>query len=254
MMTDSELASIEVRHRHEQMLKLVTKGFYNELITYGVNREEVLTVAAHLLDNFMQNDGPAGKEIDFYNQVFTLKNIRDEWRSSRRLIIDSVSLTPLELGLIPLVRSWLQDPVIRSNFYPPFPEQQSELGRYFGDRTRQYFAIRHNDEPIGVIGAENIDCSCRKLEMRKFVGSSGLRSKGIGKRATFLFLYYVFVIMEFNKVYLFSLDTNIRNLNLNSKFGFELEGVFFEEVATGNKKQDLLRMALRAPVWFSLFR
>src|SRR5437762_14047435 len=48
--TDKELAA---KKQRDQMLKLVSKGFYNELINYGVRKEEVLRVASHLLDNLL---------------------------------------------------------------------------------------------------------------------------------------------------------------------------------------------------------
>ena len=80
-----------------------------------------------------------------------------------------------------------------------------------------------------------------------------MHGKGIGKRATFLFLYYAFLIRKFNKVYVHSLDVNVRNLNLNSKFGFELEGTLFEDAMVQTARRDVVRMALRAPVWLELF-
>jgi hypothetical protein len=47
---------------------------------------------------------------------------------------------------------------------------------------------------------------------------------------------------------------NIRNLSLNGKFGFWLEGVFFEDVLVNHQRQDVVRMALTAPVWLELFK
>ena len=99
------------------------------------------------------------------------------------------------------------------------------------------------------MGADHIDAESGRVEMRKLVGETAMHGKGIGKRATFLFLYYVFVVRKFRKVYLHSLDINIRNLNLNGKFGFELEGVFLEEVMVGGKMRDVVRMALAGPIW-----
>lgn len=80
-----------------------------------------------------------------------------------------------------------------------------------------------------------------------------MHGKGIGKRATFLFLYHVFLIRKFAKVYIHSMDTNIRNLNLNGKFGFELEGVFLQDVLIRAQRCDVVRMALVRPVWLELF-
>jgi RimJ/RimL family protein N-acetyltransferase len=89
--------------------------------------------------------------------------------------------------------------------------------------------------------------------MKKLVGESGLQGKGIGKRATFGFLYYAFIIRNLNKVYIHSRDINIRNINLNSRFGFELEGAFLDDITVGDKRQDVVRMALFKPLWLQIF-
>lgn len=252
-MAKSDEAANVVRQHHEQMLKLVAKGFYNELINYGVNQAEVLAVAGHLLDNVMQKAGPANKAGDYYNRLFTLKEVRDEWATGRRLSVHQVSLTPLHDEQAPRVAGWLRAREIREGFYPPFPEDEACLRDYLRAPGREYFCIRHEDQPVGIMGAENIDPVARRLEMRKLVGDPNMHGKGIGKRATFLFLYHSFVIRQFSKVYLHSLDINIRNLNLNSKFGFELEGVFLEDAVIQGKRHDVVRMGLLGPVWLALF-
>jgi len=106
---------------------------------------------------------------------------------------------------------------------------------------------------VGIVGGENVDPVAGKLEMKKLVGESGLQGKGIGKRATFGFLYYAFMVRNLNKVYIHSRDINIRNINLNSRFGFELEGIFFEDIRVGDKRQDVVRMALFKPLWLQIF-
>ena len=56
-----------------------------------------------------------------------------------------------------------------------------------------------------------------------------------------------------HKVYVHSRDINVRNINLNSGFGFELEGAFLEDTKIGGQRVDLVRMALLAPIWDALF-
>ena len=45
----------------------------------------------------------------------------------------------------------------------------------------------------------------------------------------------------------------MRFRNLNSRFGFELEGVFLNDVRVGDKHQDVLRMALFKSLWLQIF-
>ena len=92
------------------------------------------------------------------------------------------------------------------------------------------------------------------MEMRKLVGDPDRRGQGIGKRATFGFIYYAFSILGLHKLYVHSRDINVRNMNLNSSFGFELEGVFLEEIPTPDgRRADVVRMALLKPIWVAMF-
>jgi RimJ/RimL family protein N-acetyltransferase len=61
------------------------------------------------------------------------------------------------------------------------------------------------------------------------------------------------MIRNLNKVYIHSRDINMRNVNLNSRFGFELEGVFLDDITVRDKRQDVVRMALVKPLWLQIF-
>jgi RimJ/RimL family protein N-acetyltransferase len=253
-LTDPDSSAALDQHQ-QKMLKMVAKGFYNELVNYGIKGSQVLAVAGHLLDNLIdQKAHSQSKKAEFYNSLFGIRDIQDQWHTAQRLAMHEVAIRPMPSALIPQVLTWLSAPTIRENFYPPFPQNPDKLTRYFQESTREYFSIEHANKPAGIIGAENIDLDSGKLEMKKLVGDPNLRGKGIGKRATFLFLYHVFVLRNFNKVYIHSLDINMRNINLNSKFGFEVEGVFFEEVVIQDQRRDVVRMGLPASTWQNLFQ
>jgi RimJ/RimL family protein N-acetyltransferase len=248
--SDKEIAS---KKQRDQMLKLVAKGFYNELINYGVGQPEVIRVASHLLDNLLAKGKRPDKDVGYYNGIFTLASVKDEWAERKQLAVQHVTLRPLQKQVVNKVGDWLKDRAVRESFVPAFPENKSKLQEYFTSPTREYFSIDYNNEAVGIIGGENIDTTAGKLEMKKLVGESGLQGKGIGKRATFGFLYYAFMIRNLNKVYIHSRDINIRNINLNSRFGFELEGVFLDDITVGDKRQDAVRMALFKPLWLQIF-
>jgi len=196
------------------MLKLVAKGFYKELIKYGVKEPEILTVAEHLLDNVALKSNPNQIPLDTYNHLLRTSNIENDWEKSQTLSIDEISLSPLLESDCPTVAQWTTTHEAKRYFYPQFPNT---------------------------------------IEMRKLIGDSSQRGKGIGKRATFLFLYYTFLIANREKVFLHSLDVNLRNLTLNGKFGFYLEGVFFEDIIIDGVVHDVARMALTMSVWLKLF-
>jgi RimJ/RimL family protein N-acetyltransferase len=236
--SDKEIAG---KKQRDQMLKLVAKSFYNELTNYGVSEQEIIHMASHLLDNLLAKESKPTEGVEYYNDTFTLASVKDEWTECKQLAVQHKLST------------WLKTPAVRESFVPAFPEKQRELRNYFADPTREYFGVHYDDQLVGIVGGENIDLTAGKLEMKKLVGESGLQGKGIGKRATFGFLYYAFMIRNLNKVYIHSPDINIRNINLNSRFGFELEGVFLNDIIVGGKQQDVLRMALFKSVWLQIF-
>jgi len=238
--------------QQDQMLKIITKSFYRELINYGIHEKDVVTISTYLLDCVMK-EKVSSRKSEFYSQLFSIKDISDEWTAARKLTLHEVRISPLTPEMYAQVAVWLKNPTIKYSFISLFPDSESGLTQYLNHPRREYFSIFYCNEQVGVIGADNIDVESKKLEMRKFVGNTGLQGKGIGKLATFLFLYYSFCILNFEKIYIHSGDTNIRNINLNSKFGFELEGLFFDDVYVKNERHDVVRMGLLKSRWMEIF-
>lgn len=239
----------------EQMLRLVAKGFYNELVNYGVRREELLRVANHLLDNVLSQEDVGGQPRQTPGVKPGLYPLEDDWREHGRLLVEHVTLRPFTRDLVPRLAEWLRAPGVNDSFVPPFPADVDLLEQHlFGSPMRDYLAIEVQGEPVGVIGGESLDRASGRLEMRKLVGNPTLRGQGVGKRATFGFLYYAFSILGLHKVYIHSRDINVHNLNLNSSLGFTLEGVFLDELATADgHRADVVRMALLKPIWKAWF-
>src|SRR5438046_6865526 len=92
--SDKEIAGKKQRDR---MLELVSKGFYNELINYGVRKDEVLRVASHLLDNLLAQEKKPAQGVEYYNTIFTLAPVKDEWSDGNKLAIKPVTLPRLQL-------------------------------------------------------------------------------------------------------------------------------------------------------------
>jgi len=231
------------QRQRQQLLKLVAKGFYRELVKYGVAPEEVLSVASHLLGNIDPDGGPAEPQDSL--EGLTLQSVDDRFRSTGVVDVDGVSLHPLRIDDLAALADWLGDEPVRTSFVPAFPATIAELhNRLLANEQHEYFSIVFEGAPVGVVGGERIERDAGKLEMKKLIGVPDLRRQGVGTRATFGFLYHAFAVRGMHKVYLHSRNTNITNLNLNSRFGFELEGTFFEELALGEQRVDVIRMGL----------
>ena len=180
-MPESDGQKSPIKHSHDQMLKLVAKSFYNELVNYGVEKPAILRVAGHLLDNVIQNNGACNKEGAYYNRLFSIQDVCDEWASRQRLSLQGVTLTPLDPAMLPLIGRWLRIPAIRDSFYPRFPESDSALKEVFQGGGREYLTILCEQAPAGFVGANHIDEEAARLEMRKLVGDPGRAWPGRGQ-------------------------------------------------------------------------
>ena len=143
------------------MLKLVAKGFYNELTKYGVGKPEIIRVASHLLDNLLAQQKKPDKDVGYYNGIFTLASVKDEWTERKQLAVEPVKLRPLQKQMVSKVVGWLKNPAVRESFVPAFPESEGKLQEYFAQPAREYFSIEYNGEPVGIVGGENIDAPYR---------------------------------------------------------------------------------------------
>jgi len=242
------------KEKQHQILKLVTNSFFRELVNYGVDASDIITVSVNLLDYVTKAQNKTSNGNGYYNNLFTVAKIKDDWEMNRRLILKEVCIKPLTDDMLAQISFWLKTSEIEQTFIRFLPKEVNALNDFFKKPDVKYFAIFYDTKQfVGIIGAEKIDDSFKKLEMKKFIGAKSFRGKGIGKLATFLFLYYVFEILDFHKVYIHSMDTNIKNINLNSKFGFELEGILYKDARLDNSFRDVLRMGLLRENWRGIF-
>ncbi|OQY29232.1 MAG: hypothetical protein B6244_04370 [Candidatus Cloacimonetes bacterium 4572_55] len=186
------------KRQQEQMLKFVTQSFYRELVNYGVDINDIVRVTNNLLDHAINDSGNPDDTKTYYDRILKAKQIVDLWEKEKRIMIGDVGIAPLEPIYIPKICDWLKLPNNHSNFIDLFPRGVDELHSYFFEKPDlTYFSIFYQKEKfLGFIGGENVDERSRKVEMKKFVGDANYRNKGIGKRATLLFLYHFFRIKK----------------------------------------------------------
>ena len=98
--------------------------------------------------------------------------------------------------------------------------------------------------PIGSVAFLDHDPAQKKAELRKLIGDVGQRRKGFGKEASALWIKYGLEVLNLKKIYLSTLNTNIRNIKLNEELGFIVEGILHNEVFIDGTYHDVLRMGL----------
>ncbi len=240
--------------QHTEMLKLITQSFCRELINFGVPRTSLPTIASEVLDYVMNGKERPSLSSEHGPTPLVLSEILEEGDFHDRISYGDVSIRPLTIDHLTTVAEWLETTDVQRHFAVPFPTVlEDQVEYFFNTPSHFYFGIFFKDAFVGVIGGEQIDPRIRRVEMKKFIGDQEFRGHGIGKTATFLWLHHVFDHKNYNKVFVYSLDTNLRNINLNNQLGFELEGILFEDAMMDGQFCDVARMGLLKSKWDQLF-
>jgi RimJ/RimL family protein N-acetyltransferase len=200
--------------QRSQVVRLITRSFVSELMRYGMPRRELVSISTELLDHAMTGSFDAVPR----RHLPTRSRSSTEWPTDRTLAIGNVTLVPANGADAPVVNEWLLLPATRNAFYTAFPDSEDGIAGMLEDERSRFCLISAEGQPVGLIGGALDSPAAQKIEMRKLVGEVASRGMGIGKRATMLWLHLMFARHGVNKVFLHSLDTNIRNINLNSRF------------------------------------
>ena len=149
---------------------------------------------------------------------------------------------------IAMFERWLSDPHGRQ-FLRPRSTGVVETNREYLARNSEHIAVvlRENGSPIGAVAYFHHDPIHERAELRKVIGEPAARRQGYAREATRLWIRYGFEVLGLRKIYLDTMDTNLRNIRLNESVGFVVEGILRNEYLVDGQERDVLRMGLCRP-------
>ena len=122
---------------------------------------------------------------------------------------------------------------------------ERSLDEMLNDESNIFGIIETADKtPIGIMGYLNYDKVNNKAELRKLIGNIEYGHKGFAKKASEAWLSYGLHTLKIRKIYIYTFDTNLRNIRINRELGFNLEGIFKAENIYNGTAKDIIRMAL----------
>ena len=141
------------------------------------------------------------------------------------------------------IMGWIENIQGRDFFLSRIDDIEIATDAIIKDPKHIFGLVLKDGEPIGIMGYMNYDSKNRKAELRKIIGELDYRGKGYGKKATNLWLSYGIQSLNLRKIYLYTFDTDLRNIRINLDMGFQLEGIFRQENLYSDGAKDILRMA-----------
>jgi RimJ/RimL family protein N-acetyltransferase len=219
-------------------IEAVARGFYREADRYGFRPADYVRFMSSLLD--IANGRIAVPAPGALSQRIT-PPIPDVGVGDEQVAIRAFD----GVADVDLLRGWLADPAGRHFLPVRAGGALLTLDEIMEDSRSVLGMVTLIDgTPMGVTAFLDFDPVQRKAELRKLIGVPGLRGRGHGKAATRLWLRYGFEVLNLHKIYLSTVDTNVRNIRLNEGLGFKLEGILHDEVLMDGVYHDVLRMAI----------
>lgn len=166
----------------------------------------------------------------------------------RKLIGENVYLSPLSTDMAEVCSRWFNDCELNDNLGTTFYQnnevsEREWIEKQLKEQTHQYAIVRKaDDEPVGIIGIEEISQIMQTAEIGLFIGDEANRGKGIGSEAIRLLLRYSFNALNLNNIMLCVYPFNERAMKTYEKIGFKVIGRRREALFAKGKRHDIIMM------------
>ena len=214
---------------------VIFKGIINELNNFNLPPKEYINLASSILDLATKTQARKGTYQD--------SEITDIY-SSLPLAFEELKISKFNYKKNKkLIFKWIGTEAGSDFIHSRIDDIKFDAEEFFLDKNNIFGLVETENTPIGLMGFLHYDEKNKKAELRKFIGEQDFRHKGLGKKSTKLWLNYGLNGLNLRKIYLYTYDTNLRNIRINREMGFQLEGVFRQENIDNNVAMDIIRMA-----------
>jgi len=231
-------------------IEALSRSFFKEAARYGFGHIDYVRFVNQVLDLAMKN-GAGVASSDATPSSETVQAAPEPKRSEaaelplrgERIVVRAFDpdhdLTVFD--------RWLADPIGRHFLLSRSTSRRLDIRDVIGSENCILGTITLPDStPVGAVAFLEYDRGQRKAELRKLIGESTQRGKGLAKEASALWIRYGLEVLGLRKIYLSTLETDLRNIRLNEDLGFRVEGVLRNEVLIDGTYRDVLRMGLCA--------
>jgi len=226
----------------EKTIELMARGFFRESLEYGFKKVDYLRFVNHLLDIALKNSETVAGHP---NHIPVSKSRKKHVTQEMPLVGDHIAVRKFEKQDAQLLKKWVKDEEGRHFLLSRSSSEPLDIDHLHRDKGVIAGIITLPDEtPIGLMLYCSVCVEHKRAEIRKLIGERTMRRKGYAKEATRLWIDYGLHALNLHKIYLSTLNTNIRNIRLNEKLGFEVEGILRNEVFFDGEYHDVLRMGL----------
>jgi RimJ/RimL family protein N-acetyltransferase len=232
------MKDIENELSSEVELNTLVQSIYAESIQMGFKSNDYIKLMNELLDMTISNKN-AIEENNTYD------NIGNLIETDLPIKTKNLTIRPYDVKIDKeFVSKWLKEENNKLFLLSTTRKHNLDVESIISDDRNIFATITiKNDLPIGLLALINIDKENSKGEMRKMLGDISQRGKGYAKEASAVWLKYCSEYLDLKKIYINTIETNIKNITLNRQIGFKIEGLLKRELLINGIEHDVLRMA-----------
>lgn len=127
--------------------------------------------------------------------------------------------------------------------------QKEWLKNITKDDSYQYWLIKVDNTPIGVINLCGIDYHEKKCEWGYYIGEKNFRSLKLAMNLEWSLYYYVFDILNFNILYSKIFELNEGVIKLHSACGSKISNTFPDYVTKNGISYNVIEMKITRQEW-----
>ena len=224
----------------EETIEAIARTFFKETVHYGFRQVDYLRFVNQVLDMSMKN-GQAGLPAERTHADYT-----SPAAMTMPLCGEGVMIRPFDpSGDRATYDRWIKDENGRYFLLSRTMSKTMDIDHLIASDENIFGVITLTDStPIGMMAFLDYDRVQKKAELRKLIGEVQQRGKGLAKKATELWIRYGVSTLGLKKIFLSTLEANVRNIRLNEDLGFKVEGILRNECLVDGEYRDILRMAL----------
>jgi diamine N-acetyltransferase len=224
----------------EVTIEAIARSLSREAQRYGFQQGDYLRLVNHLLDLSGQGEVRGRqRETEADPRALTV---------SPRLPLDGngIRIRAFDAaGDRALLARWLDDTHGRFFLLSSVTAKTLDIDEVLrSDQNILGVIVLPDATPIGMMAFLDVDRWQQKAELRKLIGEPQYRGRGYARQGTALWIHYGLHGLGLKKIYLNTLQTNMRNIRLNEALGFRVEGILRKEFFLDGEHHDVLRMAL----------
>jgi RimJ/RimL family protein N-acetyltransferase len=223
-----------------ETIRAFAKTIHGEARKYGFDAIDMVRLINELMDLSTEDNLSSDDVIRSHGTTQELVTVTSFPLQSRRLEI-RLAEPDEDAGKL---KDWINDEYGRHFLMSCATAQSLDVDALLHNSRNQVGIVHHDNVPIGAVAYLDIDPDQKRAELRKLIGDPDARGKGYAEEATRLWIKYGYEQLGLEKIYVSTLQTNLRNISLNEAIGFRVEGILHGEVLISNERYDVLRMGL----------